>query len=143
VTTYVTEAKRRAGEQDVDGAVRVLSSIVEQYPGRTDALRLTGYRLLALDQPIPAARLFRQVERQRPFEAHSYRDLARGLEESGLFGLAAMQYEIVLAGTWDNRFQDSLQTVAGEEYVQLKQSVLRQKRVAPRQARGFGTRLEG
>jgi hypothetical protein len=143
VATYVAEAKRRAGEQDVDGAVRVLSSIVEQYPGRSDALRLTGYRLLTLDQPIPAARLFRQVERQRPFEAHSYRDLARGLEESGLFGLAAMQYEIVLAGSWDSRFHDSLKTVAREEYVQMMQTALRKKGVSPQLANVFGERLEG
>src|SRR5213078_1969530 len=97
----------------------------------SDALRLTGYRLLALDQPVPAAQLFRQVQWQRPFEAHSYRDLARGLEESGRFGLAAVQYEIILAGTWHARFGDALKTVAREEYVQMMQAALRKKAVAP------------
>ena len=86
--------------------------MVEQYPGRADALRLVGYRLLDLKQPAPAARLFRQVEQARPFEAHSYRDLARSLEECGKYGLAAVHYEIVLAGTWDNRFSHALKTVA-------------------------------
>src|SRR5262249_26566212 len=42
VETYLTEAQRRADRNDPDGAVRVLSSIVEEYPGRTDALRLVG-----------------------------------------------------------------------------------------------------
>ena len=62
---------------DADGAVRVLSSIIEEHPSRGDALRLVGYRLLDLQQPAQAAGLFSQVQRQRPFEPHSYRDLAR------------------------------------------------------------------
>ena len=90
----------------------MLSSVIEEYPARADALRLVGYRLLDLKQPAQAARLFEQVQRQRPFEPHSYRDLARSLEETGRFGLAAVQYEIVLAGTWHNRFRDSLKQVA-------------------------------
>ena len=66
-----------AAKGDVDGAVRVLSSIIEEHPARGDALRLVGYRLLDLKQPVQAARLFQQVQQQRPFEPHSYRDLAR------------------------------------------------------------------
>ena len=89
--------------------MRVLSSVIEEHPGRGDALRLVGYRLLDLKQPAQAARLFEQVQRQRPFEPHSYRDLARSLEECGQYGLAAVQYEIVLAGTWHNRFRELAQ----------------------------------
>ena len=116
VTAYLTEARRRADAGDADGAVRVLSSVIEEHPGRGDALRLVGYRLLDLKQPAQAARLFEQVQRQRPFEPHSYRDLARSLEESGKYGLAAVQYEIVLAGTWHNRFHDRSSMVVREEY---------------------------
>ncbi len=114
VHIYLDEAKRRvtpgADATRLAGAdaVRVLSSIVEAYPSRADALRLVGYRLLDMQQPIHAARLFQQVETSRPFEPHSYRDLARSLEESGRYGFAALQYEIVLAGSWHNRFRDSL-----------------------------------
>src|SRR5262249_31542017 len=74
VPVYRAEARRRADAGDVDGAVRVLSSVVEEHPGRGDALRLAGYRLLDLHQPAHAARLFQSVLRRRPFEPHSYRD---------------------------------------------------------------------
>jgi hypothetical protein len=142
VDTYLREAKRRAGDGDVDGAVRVLSSVIEEYPQRGDALRLVGYRLLDLHQPAHAARLFRQVQRNRPFEPHSYRDFARSLEESGRFGLAALQYEVLLAGTWHNRFRDSLKQVALEEYARMMQDAIRQKTVSRDLADFFGERLE-
>jgi tetratricopeptide (TPR) repeat protein len=142
VSVYTAEARRRAGAKDLDGAVRVLSSVVEQYPGRADALRLVGYRLLDLGQPAQAVRLFRRVQNDRPFEAHSYRDLARGLEESGKFGLAAVQYEIILAGAWHNRFGQALKEVAREEYAQMMQTAVRRRAVGPKLLDHFGERLE-
>jgi hypothetical protein len=143
VVAYVTEARRRADKDDADGAVRALSSVIEQYPGRADALRLVGYRLLDLKQPAQAARLFRQVEQTRPFEAHSYRDLARSLEECGKYGLAAVHYEIVLGGTWDNRFAHALKMVVAEEYAQMMQTALRNKKgLNPALIDQFGERLE-
>jgi hypothetical protein len=57
-----------------------------KHPGRGDALRLVGYRLLDLKQPALASQLFARVLRQRPFEPHSFRDLARSLEEVGRYG---------------------------------------------------------
>ncbi len=142
VSAYLTEAKRRARNGDLDGAVRVLSSVIEEHPTRDDALRLVGYRLLDLKQPGQAARLFQQVQRQRPFEPHSYRDLARSLEDSGLYGLAAIEYEIVLAGTWHNRFGTSLKEVVLEEYARMMQEAIRRKAVSPAVANHFGERLE-
>jgi tetratricopeptide (TPR) repeat protein len=139
--TYLVEARRRASDGDVDGAVRVLSSICEEYPARGDALRLVGYRLLDLKQPGRAARLFERVQRQRPFEAHSYRDLARALEETGNIALAAAQYEIVIGSVWHNRFGSSLQLVAQEEYVRLMLDSLRRKAVGPALANYFDGRL--
>ena len=142
VGVYLKEARRRADAGDVDGAVRVLSSIIEEYPARGDALRLVGYRLLDLQQAAQAARLFSQVQRQRPFEPHSYRDFAHALEESGRFGLAAINYEIVLAGNWHNRFRQELKIVAQEEYAHMMQEAIRQKRVKGSLANLFGERLE-
>jgi hypothetical protein len=142
VGVYLKEARRRSDAGDVDGAVRVLSSIIEEYPGRGDALRLVGYRLLDLQQPGQAARLFSGVQRQRPFEPHSYRDLAHALEESGRFGLAAVNYEIVLAGSWHNRFREELKLVAQEEYAHMMQEAIRTKRVKGSLANLFGERLE-
>jgi tetratricopeptide (TPR) repeat protein len=142
VAAYLKEARRRSEAGDVDGAVRVLSSIIEEYPNRGDALRLVGYRLVDLKQAGQAARLFSQVQKQRPFEPHSYRDLAHALEESGKFGLAAINYEIVLAGTWHNRFRQELKTVAQEEYAHMMQEAIRHKRVTGSLANHFGERLE-
>jgi len=39
-----------------------------------------------MKQAAQAAQLFQRVQQQRPFEPHSYRDLARSLEESGKYG---------------------------------------------------------
>lgn len=142
VSHFLSEARRRAGDRDAHGAVRALSSVIEEYAARSDALRLVGYRLLDLEQPAQAARLFAQVQRGRPFEPHSYRDLARGLEGCGKLGLAAVQYEIVLAGTWHNRFRDSLKEVAREEYAQMLRDALRRGTVKGRLAEHFGWRLE-
>jgi hypothetical protein len=130
VHVYLDEAKRRANAKDATSAVRVLSSVVEALPTRADALRLVGYRLLDMQQPAQAVRLFQQVEESRPFEPHSYRDLARSLEESGRYGFAALQYEIVLAGAWHNRYRDSLKEVAREEYAHMMQEALARYRNA-------------
>jgi hypothetical protein len=143
VQLYIDETRRRTLAGDADNAVRALSCVIEQFAGRSDALRLVGYRLLELHQPEAAARLFQQVEHSRPFEAHSYRDLARALQASGKHGLAAMHYEIVLAGTWHSRFGDALKTVAREEYVQMMQQATREKTVSASLTHHFGDRLEG
>jgi hypothetical protein len=142
VAAYLAEARRRVDGGDRAGAIRVLSSIIEEHAGRSDALRLVGYRLLDFGQASEAARLFGRVQRQRPFEPHSYRDLARALEDAGLYGLAALNYEIVLAGTWHNRFRGELQLVAREEYTRMLQEAIRKKAVSPAVADHFGERLE-
>jgi hypothetical protein len=142
VGIYLSEARRRNDARDPDGALQVLSSVIEEYPGRTDALRLVGYRLIDFKQSAQAVKLFEQVQRSRPFEPHSYRDLARSLEEAGKFGLAALQYEIILAGTWHNRFHQSIKTVAFEEYLRMMQEAVRRKDVSPKLKDYFGGQLE-
>jgi tetratricopeptide (TPR) repeat protein len=142
VDAFLTEARRRSAAGDADGALRVLSSVIEEYPARSDALRLVGYRLLDLQQAAQAVSLFQRVQRDRPFEPHSYRDLARSLEECGRFGLAAVQYEVLLAGTWHNRFHESLKLVAQEEYARMMQDAIRRHAVSKALANHFGERLE-
>jgi tetratricopeptide (TPR) repeat protein len=140
--TYLAEARRRQRAKDIDGAVRVLSSVIEEHPGRGDALRLVGYRLLDLGQPAQAARLFDRVEKQRPFEPHSYLDMARSLEECGKYGLAAIHYEIALAGTWHNRFGGSIREVGQEEYVRMMRQAVTDKKITPGLADFFGNTIE-
>jgi hypothetical protein len=120
----------------------VLFRSVEEQPTRGDALRLVGYRLLDMKQPAQAVRLFDRVQHSRPFEPHSYLDLARALEDAGKFGLAAVQYEIVLAGSWHQRFHQSLKVVAQEEYARMMRGAIRRQALKPTLADHFGSRLE-
>jgi von Willebrand factor type A domain len=142
VHAYLTECQRRANDNDVDGAVRVLSSVIEEHSGRGDALRLVGYRLLDLQRPELAAGLFSQVLRQRPFEPHSFRDLARSLEESGRYPLAALLHEVVLTGTWHNRFHESIKTVTREDQVRLLRAGLKSGKLTGGQKTYFEKRLQ-
>lgn len=142
VSSYVTEAERRRREGHAFDALRALSSVVELYPGRSDALRLVGYRLLALEEPGYAAGLFDRVRESRPFEPHSYRDLARSLEAAGRPGLAAVYYEIVLAGSWHERFHQSLKVVVLEEYCRMMRNAITAGAVGRALVERFGERLE-
>src|SRR5262249_27747910 len=64
------------------------------------------------------------------------------LEESEKYGLAAVNYEIVLAGSWHNRFRDDLKTVVREEYARMMQDAIRSGKVKGKLADHFGERLE-
>lgn len=141
-SSFIKEAMRRLRYRGADVAIQGLSSIVEDHPGRSDALRLVGYRLMAFNQPAHAVQLFDQVQRQRPFEPHSYRDLARSLEQCNKAGLAALQYELVLSGTWDDRFGGDLKPVVQEEYARMMRQAISQGTVKGTLADYFGERLE-
>src|SRR5262249_32150968 len=126
---------------DVDGAVVALSSILEEHSGRGDALRLVGYRLLDMEHPAQAAALFARVLRQRPYEPHSFRDLARALEDAGKFPLAALLNEAVLAGEWHERFRGSLRVVTREEYARLLRAGLKEGKLSARLKAFFEKRV--
>jgi len=142
VQSYLDEATRRMEGSQAFLGLRALSTVVEMHPGRSDALRLVGYRLLSMKQPAYAASLFDRVRESRPFEPHAYRDLARSLEAAGRFGLAAVYYEIVLAGTWHGRFHASLKTVVLEEYCRMMRGANRGGSVGRALAECFCDRLE-
>jgi hypothetical protein len=141
VHPYLQECQRRYNDGDTDGAVRVLSSVIEEHAGRGDALRLAGYRLLDMRRPDLAAALFGRVLRQRPFEPHSFRDLARSLEDARRYPLAALLYEAVLAGTWHNRFGAALQAVTREEYARMLRLALREGQMGKGQRDFLASRL--
>ena len=82
------------------------------------------------------------MQASRPYEPHSYRDLARSLEACGKYGLAAVQYEIILAGTWHNRFGEALKLVAREEYGHMLREAISKHAVSQELANHFGERLE-
>ena len=103
-------------------------------------MRLVGYRLLSLGQPGPAAHVFDRVRLQRPFEPHAYRDLARSLELSGRFPLAAVQYEVLMGGRWHQRFHDSILVVVRDEYRRMLDRALRSGTLSGDQAALFAAR---
>lgn len=142
IDVYTKEAERRHSEEDVDGAVRALSGVMEEYAGRGDALRLVGYRLLDMQQSAQATWLFARVLQQRPFEPHSFRDLARSLEDAKRHALAALMYECVLAGKWHGRFVAELKTVTREDHARLLRSALRQGKLSKDQREYFTKRLD-
>lgn len=113
-TPFVTEAQRRL-DGSLAGAVRSLSCIVELNPSNPQALRLVGYYLRAWNRPDLAALVFFRVLERRPFEPHAYRDVAISLIRMKRYGLAAVLYEVMLAGQWHNRF-GSFKRLAHEEY---------------------------
>src|SRR5262249_7563402 len=53
-----------------------------------------------------------------------------------------VQYEIVLAGTWHNRFHASLKEVTLEEYASMMRQAIRKHAVSKELANHFGERLE-
>jgi hypothetical protein len=140
---YIDEAHRRKNDKDADGAVVALSGILEEHAGRGDALRLVGYRLLDMDYPAQAAGLFALVLRQRPYEPHSFRDLARALEDAGQFPLAALLNEAVLSARWHERFHESVAAVTREEYSRLLRTALKQGKLSSKHKAYFEKRLRG
>lgn len=122
---FVVEAKRRLAEKGVGGAVRALSSIVELHPADARALRLVGYYLMSWERHAEAAQIFLRVLERRPFEPHSYRDLARALIKLKRYGLAAAMYEVILGGSW-RRF-NMIHVIAREEYALMMRDALKSR----------------
>src|SRR5581483_11394495 len=102
-----------------DEAVRVLSSLVEESPRDAQALRLAGYQLLAWGRAAEAASLFARTRTLRPFEPQAWLQEALALEAEGALGEAAVRYELVLAQTFDARFDHFAKTVARRRYERL------------------------
>lgn len=114
VRPFIDEAERRRAAGDVGGAVRAISSLVENDPSNAEIERLIGYRLSSWQQPAEASALFLHTLERRPFEPQSYRDLANALGYERP-GLSAMLYEAVLAGAYDAKF-GLFKQVVNEEY---------------------------
>lgn len=114
---FIHEAERRQGLGDAGGAMRALSTLIENDPATPSVERLVGYRLGSWGAGAEAAALFLHVLERRPFEPQSYRDLANALWTSRP-ALSAMMFEGVLAGTWNPEF-DGFKSVVDEEYALL------------------------
>lgn len=127
---YLQEGERRYRLSFLGDYIRCVSSLVELEPNNTGALRMVGYSFLQKKIPEEAIGLFGRVRDLRPFEPHSYRDLAKCYAALGKYGAAAAYYEIVLAGDWHQRF-GMLKTVVQDEYLRMIRQML-QKKTAPK-----------
>ncbi len=99
----VSQARLRAG--DLLGAARAISSVVELRPEDPEALRMTGFVLLAQGLAQPAAELFGHLRATRSFEVQACLEEALALVEAGRIADAARSYELVLARKWDRHEQ--------------------------------------
>lgn len=116
-TPFVDEAERRRGAGDVPGAVRALSTLVENNPSDAEVERLIGYRIGSWKQEPLADSLFLHVLERRPFEPQSYRDLANSLWTARP-GLSALLFEAAIQGEWAPKFA-LMKPVVEEEYSML------------------------
>ncbi|MEM9070376.1 MAG: VIT domain-containing protein [Myxococcota bacterium] len=126
---YRTEAARRQDEGELPLAIRALSSAVENAPRNAEIARMVAYTLDGWNADAEAAELFLGVLEQRPYEPQSYRDLANVLWTRHP-GVAALLFEAVLSGTWDNRFVGVVDIVR-EEYALFVRAVARQSPGSP------------
>ncbi|MGE0709018.1 MAG: hypothetical protein AB7N76_23325 [Planctomycetota bacterium] len=141
VGAYDAVARARALSGDTMGAVRALSSLVEQRPRDGEACRLVGYACLALGQYGPAAELFERVRLTRPFEPQSYLEEALALEALGRWSEAARRYEIALARAFP-RHVEEVRTVAAYHYGRLLQELLREGNLPEATREAVGARAK-
>lgn len=99
----LNQARVQAG--DLLGAARAISSVVELRPEDPEALRMTGFVLLAEGLAQPAAEILGHLRATRSFEVQAYLEEALALVEAGRIADAARNYELVLARKWDRHEQ--------------------------------------
>ncbi|RME75955.1 MAG: DUF2135 domain-containing protein, partial [Planctomycetota bacterium] len=140
VDIYLMEGAKRLA-RSLGDSLRCLSTIVELDPEKSESLRLVGYWLLQKRLPSLAIGLFKRVRDKRPFEPHSYRDLAKCYSALGKYGVAAMYYEMVLGGQWHRRF-GLLKHVVRGEYLRMIRNAFFHKAVKGKLKDFLGERAE-
>jgi hypothetical protein len=135
------EAARRLAAQGPADALTALSSLVEENPGDAVLARDVGYAAMTWGLGGQAYHLFRRVAQARPFEPLNYQAMGKSLASQGKLELAMLYYEIVLAGTWDERFGD-LAAIVEVDYLRVLRRVASSEPRSPLQAQA-AARLEG
>jgi hypothetical protein len=85
-------------------SLRVWSNLVEAQPGEVRVLRDLGYTALSLGYASEAFDLFLKAADKRPWEPQNYQALADAASTMGRTHLADFFFELVQAGSWDERF---------------------------------------
>lgn len=113
------EAARRFDAGRGDEAFRVLTSLIEENPRDSKALRLAAFTLMSWERYEDASSLFGRTRVLRPFEPQAYLGEAFALEALGKTADAALRYELVLAGKFDQRYDDYAKQAARRLYARL------------------------
>ncbi|HZV00503.1 MAG TPA: hypothetical protein VFF73_27565 [Planctomycetota bacterium] len=113
------EAHRRYEAGRTEEAFRILSSIIEENPREPRALRLAGFVLMSWDRFEDARALFGRTRVLRPYEPQAYLGEAFALEALGKTADAALRYELVLAGAFDQRYDHYAKEAARRLYGRL------------------------
>jgi hypothetical protein len=116
------EALRRFAAHGPADALKALSSLVEQGPGDAVLSRDVGFSAMEWGLGGEAYHLFRRVASSRPYEPQTHHAMAQCLEAMKLADLAALHYEIALAGKWDPRF-GAFRQIAGLDYLRFLERV--------------------
>lgn len=108
----VADQLRQDGSERL--ALRVLSNLAELRLEDAALFRVLGHRLMQVHRPALAMWVFAKVQRWRPEEPQSTRDLALACAEGGEPQRAAELLWEVVKGNWDARFRDVNLIALGE-----------------------------
>lgn len=102
--------RRSAGA--IDDSLRLISSLVELSPGDVNVARDVAFSALEFNHGGHAFYLLRQVAELRPWEADTYRLMARSLERAGKVDAALIVYEMAYSANWKDRYGDFTKILA-------------------------------
>ncbi|BBM87972.1 DUF2135 domain-containing protein [Candidatus Uabimicrobium amorphum] len=124
---YIKKAQSYDAKRNLSGYLRAVSSIVELKSQESSALRVAGYLLLKEQVASHAVSIFTRVRDKRPFEPQVYRDLAKSYAALEKYHIAALYYEILISGTWNERFRQ-INSIAQEEYAHILRKITQETR---------------
>ncbi|MEM1350396.1 MAG: DUF2135 domain-containing protein, partial [Myxococcota bacterium] len=116
-STYA-EAERRLKAHGPADALVALSSLVEAKPGDGVLARDVGFTAMEWGMHAHAYYLLDRLAEARPFEPQTWRSLALASASMGAYDLAAIYYEVALAGQWDLRFGE-FRAIVMQDYVRF------------------------
>ncbi len=118
-----SEAERRLVKYSAADAIKVLSTLLEERPGDIDVNRSLAFAALQWQRPDQAAALFQRVLFARPYQPQTLLLLAQCYAELGQEAAAVACYELVLHGTWHDRWRSVIQVAEFEEHALLRRLV--------------------
>jgi tetratricopeptide (TPR) repeat protein len=95
---YLTVADYFKGWNNIGLTSRILSNVSEIVMDDADALRAMAFKMEELGESSKALDVYKYINRLRPLEVQSYRDLALSYTENGKINEALLLYQNILEG---------------------------------------------